>query len=79
MIFYKCKCCQLNVAYSIQPIEFALDKSALNECIFTFNVICGSILSNMKAYLETVNFLFVCFNSWAKVTKKTNILNLIQI
>lgn len=59
MIFYKCKCCQLNVAYSIQPIEFALDKSALNECIFTFNVICGSILSNMKAYLETVNFFVV--------------------
>lgn len=57
---------------SIQPIEFAL-----NECIFTFNVMCGSIPPNMGAYLESVNIFF--FNSWAKVTKKTNVLNSVQI
>ena len=56
---------------SFQPIEFAL-----NECIFTFNVMYGSIPPNMEAYLESVNFFF---NSWAKVTKKTNVLNSIQI
>ena len=65
------QCCLLS---SIQPIEFALNEFALNECIFTFNVMC--IPSNMKAYLEPVNFFL---NSWAKVTEKTNILNSIQI
>ena len=39
---------------SFQPIEFAL-----NECIFTFNVMYGSIPPNMEAYLESVNFFLI--------------------
>lgn len=39
---------------SIRPIEFAL-----NECIFTFNIMCGSIPPNMEAYLESVNFFLI--------------------